>query len=120
MTSTSFLLPVHVFFRSSHGRCSIKKDVLKNFVKFTRKHLCQSHFFNIVEVLSSVNVTTSGGICGLVTFIEKRPTTLLKKRFGHRCFPVNFVKFLSANFNRTPPVVASDSSSVTCSNHVQS
>ena len=30
-------------------------------------------------------------------------TTLLKKRLWHRCFPVNFLKFL-----RTPPVVASD------------
>ena len=28
--------------RSSHQRCSIKKGVLKNFTKFTGKHLCQS------------------------------------------------------------------------------
>ena len=28
--------------RSSHRRCSIKKGVLKNFAKFTGKHLCQS------------------------------------------------------------------------------
>ena len=27
---------------SSHQRCSIKKGVLKNFTKFTGKHLCQS------------------------------------------------------------------------------
>ena len=27
--------------RSSHQRCSIKKGVLKNFAKFTGKHLCQ-------------------------------------------------------------------------------
>ena len=31
-------------FRSSHQRCSIKKDVLKNFVIFTEKHLCWSPF----------------------------------------------------------------------------
>ena len=30
--------------RSSHQRCSIKKDVLKTFVIFTRKHLCCSPF----------------------------------------------------------------------------
>ena len=26
-------------------RCSVKKDVLRNFTKFTGKHLCQSLFF---------------------------------------------------------------------------
>ena len=32
--------------RSSHRRCSIKKGVLGNFVKFTGKYLCQRLFFN--------------------------------------------------------------------------
>ena len=27
-----------------------------------------------------------------------RPATLLKMRLWHRCFPVNFVKFLSVTF----------------------
>ena len=35
--------------RSSHNRCSIKKGVLKNFAKFTGKHLLQSLFFSKVE-----------------------------------------------------------------------
>ena len=34
--------------RSSHQRCSVKKSVLKNFAKFTGKHLRQSLFFNKV------------------------------------------------------------------------
>ena len=34
--------------RSSHQRCSVKKGVLKNFAKFTEKHLCQSLYFNKV------------------------------------------------------------------------
>ena len=34
--------------RSSHQRCSIIKGVLRNFAKFTGKHLCQSLFFNKV------------------------------------------------------------------------
>ena len=54
-----------------------RKDVLRNFVKFTGKHLCQSLFFNIVAGL--------------------RPATLLKKRHWHRCFPVNFAKFLGTS-----------------------
>ena len=35
-------------FRSSHWRCSLRKDVLRNFAKFTGKHLCQSLFLNKV------------------------------------------------------------------------
>ena len=37
--------------RSSHRRCSVKKGVLRNFAKFTGKHLCQSLFFNKVASL---------------------------------------------------------------------
>ena len=60
--------------RSSHQRCSMKKSVLRNFAKFTTKHLCQSLYFNKVAPL--------------------RSATLLKKRLWHSCFPVNFTKFL--------------------------
>ena len=55
-----------------------KKGVLRNFVKFTWKHMCQNLFFNKVAGLS--------------------PATLLKKKLWHRCFPVNFVKFLRTSF----------------------
>ena len=34
--------------RSSHQRCSVKQGVLRNFAKFTGKHLCQGHFLNKV------------------------------------------------------------------------
>ena len=34
--------------RSSHWRCSVRKGILRNFAKFTGKHLCQSLFFNKV------------------------------------------------------------------------
>ena len=64
--------------RSSHRGRSVKKDVLNNFTKFTGKHLCQSLVFN--------------NIAGL------RPATLSKKRLRHRCFPVNFAKFLRTPF----------------------
>ena len=59
--------------RSSQQRCSMKKGVLRNFTKFTGKHLCLSLSFNKVAGL--------------------KPATLLKKRLWHRCFPVNFAKF---------------------------
>ena len=37
--------------RSSHQRCSMKKTVLRNFTKFTGKHLCQCLFFNKVTLV---------------------------------------------------------------------
>ena len=64
--------------RNSRQEVFCKKGVLRNFAKFTGKHLCQSLFFNKVAGL--------------------RPATLLKKRLWHRCFPVNFAKFLRTPF----------------------
>ena len=67
-----------IMFRSSHQRCSVIKGVLRNFAKFTGKHLCQRLFFNKVAGL--------------------RAAALLKKSLWHRCFPVNFAKFLRTPF----------------------
>ena len=45
--------------RSSHQRCFQRTGVLRNFVKFTRKHLCQNLFFNkVVDVLPAVHALT--------------------------------------------------------------
>ena len=65
-------------YRSSQQEVFCKKGVLRNFSKFTGKHLCPRLFFNKVAGL--------------------RPATLLKKRLWHRCFPVNFAKFLRIPF----------------------
>ena len=35
-------------FKSSHQRCSVRKSVLRNFTKFTGKHMCQTLFFSKV------------------------------------------------------------------------
>ena len=59
--------------RSSHQRCSIKQGVLKDFAKLTGKHVCQN----------------------------LKPAILLKKTLWHRCFPVNFVKFLRIHRRET-------------------
>ena len=64
--------------RSSHPEVFCKKGVLRNFAKLIGKYLCQSFFFNKVAGLG--------------------PATLLKKRLWHRCFPVNFAKFLRTPF----------------------
>ena len=65
-------------YRSSRPEVFYKKDVLRNFAKFTGKHLCRTLFFNKVAGL--------------------RPTTLFKKSLWHRCFPVDFAKSLRAPF----------------------
>ena len=56
----------------------MKKSVLRNSAKFTGKHVCWSLFFNKVAGL--------------------RLASLLKKRFWHWFFPVNFAEFLRALF----------------------
>ena len=58
-----------VICRSSRPEVFCKKGVLRNFTKFTGKHLCMSLFFNKVA---------------------GQPATLLKTRLWHRYFPVNF------------------------------
>ena len=65
-------------YRTSRLEVFCKKSVPRNFVKFPGKHLCQNPFFNKVADL--------------------RPATLLKKKLCHRCFPVNFAKFLRKPF----------------------
>ena len=71
-------------YRSSLPEVFCKEGVIRNFVKFAGKHLCQSFFFNKVAGL--------------------RPATLLKnilwlkKIVWYRYFPVNFVKFLRTPF----------------------
>ena len=61
--------------RSSRPEVFCEKDVLRNFVKFTGRHLCQSLFFNKA--------------CNLEVW-----------RLQHRYFLVNFAKFLRTPFLR--------------------
>ena len=75
LISTLIFIPL---FRSSRPEVFCRKVVLRNFSKITGKDLCQDFFFNKVAAL--------------------RPATLLKKRLWHRCFPVNYEKFLRTHF----------------------
>ena len=58
--------------RSSRPEVFCKKGALRNFAKFTAKHLCQNLFFR----------------------------TVLKMRIWLRCIPMNLVKFPSTTFFR--------------------
>ena len=79
---TNLCCPFSTNYRRSHQRCSMKKSFLRNFTKFTGKHLCQSLFFNKIAAL--------------------RPATLLKKRLWHRCFLWILRSFEERLFYRTP------------------
>ena len=88
--STKFLDVTNIKFhnvaetdRSGHRRCSVKKGVLRNFAKFTGKHLCQRLFFNKV----------AGQVCNFI-----------KKESLAQVFSCEFCK-ISKNvfFYRTPP-----------------
>ena len=63
-------------------RCSVKRGLLRNFAKFTGKHLCQSHFFNKVAVMRSaafkketLEQVFSCGFCEIIknTFFRRIP-----------------------------------------------
>ena len=45
--------------RRSHQRCSVITGVLRNFTKFTGKHMCQSLFFNKIAGLRPFSQNTS-------------------------------------------------------------
>ena len=64
--------------RSSHRRCSVRKSFLRNFTKFTGKHLWQSVFFNKVPGL--------------------RPATLIKKETLAQVFSYKFRKVSKDTF----------------------
>ena len=79
-TMIVFAITIQMTIRNSHQRYSVRKGVLRNFAKLRGKHLCQVLFFNKVA--------------------GPEPATLLKKRLWHRCFPVNFAKFLGTPFSQ--------------------
>ena len=73
--------------RSSHGTCSVRKGVFRNFIKFTGKDLYQSLFFNKVA--------------------GHKLATLLKGNFGTDVFLWILRNFKDHFFHRTPLVAAS-------------
>ena len=96
-----FYILNNFFYKSSRLEVFCKKGVLKNFAKFTEKHLCQSIFFNKVAGLRQnfqkhLFLQNSSGGC--FWRFRVKPASLLKKRLWDRCFPVNFVKVLNNTF----------------------
>ena len=68
--------------------CSVRKDVLRNFVKFTGKHLCQSLFYFLIKFQASV--------CNFI-----------KKETLAEVFPCEFYEISTNTCSyKTPPVAA--------------
>ena len=87
--TTTLRRNISFIFRSSRPEVFPKKGVLRNFIKFTGKHLFQNLFFYKPTGLMPATLLKKRGL---------RPATLLTKRLWHRRFPVNFAKFLRTPF----------------------
>ena len=80
--------------RSSHQRCSIKRSVLKNSIKFTEKQLCTSEFCEIfknkffAEHLWTTALASARDPCGLETFTKSHPKQVLAEPFVKLCTPI--------------------------------
>ena len=72
------VLTVNISTQKQPPEVFYKKGVLRNFAEFTEKHLYQRIFLIKLQAWGSA--------------------TLLKKSLWHRCFPVNFAKFLRKPF----------------------
>ena len=80
-------------FRSSCPEVFFKKSVLRNFAKFTRKHLCQSFFFNKTAGLIKLQVLSRN---------------FIKKEALAQVLPCEFCEISKHAFScRTSPVAAS-------------
>ena len=116
--------------RISHRRCSVRKGVIRNFAKFTGKHLCQSLFFNKVaghvikkEILAQAfscefckiskntffaehlwATISKNPIHGILNLIEARRNLNLSKNGFHfrlKCFGKNYKHSIAKKLFRT-------------------
>ena len=57
---------------------------------------------NLKSACKRLSLVTEAAAWGVIwkKGVIRRPTTLLKKRLWHRCFPVNFAKFLRTTFSQ--------------------
>ena len=90
----------------------LKKSLMENFI-FCAVIACQIRCFtqsiiifaervsrmcSVKKVFLEISQNPQKNICARVSFLIKLKATLLKKRLWHRCFHVNFAKFLRALF----------------------
>ena len=82
-----------------------KKEALKNFANFTCKNTCvgvsfdrSSHWrCSVGKVFLKILQISQENTC-VGMLLTKFVKSFIKKRLQHRCFPVNFAKFLRTHF----------------------
>ena len=78
--------PEHWCFSNIHSQMLYKAGTLEEFTKFTGKYLCRGLFFNKVQKQS------------LALFADPQACNFIKNRHLHRCFSMNFEKFVKTPF----------------------
>ena len=78
-------------------RCSVKKVLLEIFQN-SQENTCDRDSFLIKLQATRVSFLIKLQACNFIKKRLWRPATLLKKGLCHRCFPVNFEKFLKTPF----------------------
>ena len=99
-------------FRSNRPEKQSSRGVLYGVQKIAPEENCPPVRVR-VWLRISVRIRAGGGAIFIELVCTKaadlRPATLLKKRLWHRCFPMDFAKFLrSPFFYRTPTVAVSE------------
>ena len=94
-----FIIPyvthAHTFYKYSHAEAYSEPCQTFKMVDFAKTLLlsCLTEFWTcLCHALLNLKKQPPE------VFYVKRPATLLKRRLWHRCFPVNFVKFLRTSF----------------------
>ena len=83
------LLLKHIFGRISGRGNVVEENVRRGSIR--QGTVLRGSFFYLSDANGAVLVS-------LLSILNMRPATLLKKKLWHRCFPVNFVKFLRTPF----------------------
>ena len=87
-------------------RCSVRKGVLRKFAKYTRKHLCQSFFFNKVTGLRRMkyefcmNFRMNFAKSLRTAFSRITSGRLLLKSFSERILKWAYIPFYGYQFSR--------------------
>ena len=94
MASSIFI----IMWEAAVQRCFVKKVFLEISQSSQENTYSRVSFLITLQASLSTPLKTTESI-----WSKERPEALLKKRLWHRCFPVNFVKFLRTPFLQNTP-----------------
>ena len=97
----TFQANIPFLYRSSHQNCSVEVGVLKNFPKFTGKHLRQSLFFNKVARAQACNFIKKEALAQLFSceFCENFKRIFLTEHLWRLLWSIHLRNWFSDVFN---------------------